>query len=132
MPGVEQLDIVVTAGVLASGFHERIHQYWPGLDEVDGAPALGFDASVTRPRIHVPPQDSVASLWYTCRDREEELVRLTRQLKGRGDEAPDLDRVGVVFRHPLPYLYLAADTFDQAGLAYQSIDELPQIGRAHV
>ena len=36
IPGLESLDIVSTERVLASGFHERLHNWWPGLDEVSG------------------------------------------------------------------------------------------------
>ena len=36
IPGLESLDIVSTERVLASGFHERLHTWWPGLDEVSG------------------------------------------------------------------------------------------------
>ena len=36
VPGLESLDIVATERVLASGFHERLHNWWPGLDEVSG------------------------------------------------------------------------------------------------
>ena len=34
IPGLESLDIVSTERVLASGFHERLHTWWPGLEEV--------------------------------------------------------------------------------------------------
>ena len=34
IPGLESLDIVSTERVLASGFHERLHNWWPGLEEV--------------------------------------------------------------------------------------------------
>ena len=39
IPGLESLDIVATDAILGSGFHERLHNWWPGLDEVDGARA---------------------------------------------------------------------------------------------
>ena len=39
IPGLESLDIVATEHVLASGFHERLHNWWPGLDEVRGSDA---------------------------------------------------------------------------------------------
>jgi hypothetical protein len=32
IPGLESLDIVSTERVLASGFHERLHNWWPGLE----------------------------------------------------------------------------------------------------
>ena len=36
-----------------------------------------------------------------------------------------LDRVAVVFKRPLPYLYLAREVFGGAGLPYQASDALP-------
>src|SRR4051794_28055728 len=36
IPGLERLEIVATERVLASGFDERVHDWWPGLDEVRG------------------------------------------------------------------------------------------------
>ena len=33
IPGLESLDIVSTERVLASGFHERLHNWWPGLEK---------------------------------------------------------------------------------------------------
>ena len=36
-----------------------------------------------------------------------------------------LDRVAVVFKRPLPYLYLAREVFGSAGLPYQASDALP-------
>src|SRR6185295_981857 len=36
IPGLETLEIVATERVLASGFDERVHDWWPGLDEVRG------------------------------------------------------------------------------------------------
>src|SRR5436305_5194277 len=37
IPGLETLDIVSTERVLDSGFHERLHTWWPGLEETDFA-----------------------------------------------------------------------------------------------
>ena len=34
MPGVATIDLVVTHGVLASGFHERIRDWLPGMEEI--------------------------------------------------------------------------------------------------
>ena len=36
IPGLERLEIVATERVLASGFDERVHNWWPGLDEERG------------------------------------------------------------------------------------------------
>ena len=54
IPGLESLDIVSTERVLASGFHERLHNWWPGLEEVSGdaglKPRATRDGSVPRPQ----------------------------------------------------------------------------------
>ena len=33
LPGLEELDIVATENILAAGFHERIHDLLPGIEE---------------------------------------------------------------------------------------------------
>jgi ATP-dependent helicase/nuclease subunit B len=151
--GLEALDIVSTERVLASGFHERLHTWWPGLDEVSpGAELAPASAEATatlseapearrrpppgRPRsaptsrkpvLITPPNASPDEPWWTLRDREEELVAIARQLKSdtRTGDAVPLTRTVVVFKRPLPYLYLAAEVFHAAGIPYQSSDALP-------
>jgi RecB family exonuclease len=123
IPGLERLDIVATERVLASGFHERLHTWWPGLDEVP----VDSSTPSARPVLITPPGATPEEPWWTLRDREEELVTVARQLKAdkrNGDAAP-LDRTAVVFKRPLPYLYLAADVFGAAGIPYQASDGLP-------
>lgn len=127
IPGLESLDIVSTERVLASGFHERLHNWWPGLDEV-GPDDLGlaFD-DVLKPVLITPPNASPDEPWWTLRDREEELVAIARQLKAdrRSGDAVPLDRTAIVYKHPLPYLYAAAEIFRGAGIPYQMSDALP-------
>ena len=48
MPAVEAIEVVATAGLLESGFHQRIHDWLPGIDEVEVAD-LNFR------RLHGPP-----------------------------------------------------------------------------
>lgn len=136
IPGLESLDIVSTEAVLRSGFHERLHTWWPGLEEATPGDltradvARGFQPSgrgPERPALQIPPGGSPDESWWTHRDREEELVAVVRQLKAderRGDAVP-LARTAVVFKHPLPYLYLAAEVFGAAGVPYQASDALP-------
>ena len=73
MSGVETIDLVVTRGVLASGFHQRIRDWLPGMEEMDwdGPGRL-------RPTLSVPaaPPDRH---WFTSRDREEELIGMANQ-----------------------------------------------------
>ena len=60
------------------------------------------------------------------RDREDELAGVARVLKqaGAGGGAA-LDRRALVFKRPLPYVYLARDVFADAGIPYQTFDALP-------
>jgi hypothetical protein len=64
---------------------------------------------------------------FVCRDREEELVEAARRIKRRARESATsrLERVGVVFQRPLPYLYLARQVFTSARIPYQAADALP-------
>ena len=130
VPGLEQLDIVSTARVLESGFHERLHSWWPGLEETDFAQALSDvtqGVSPAKPVLVTPPNAIPDELWWTFRDREEELVAVARQLKADrrlGDAVP-LERTAVAYKHPLPYLYAAAEIFRGAGIPYQISDALP-------
>src|SRR5262249_59381874 len=71
VPGLERLDIVCTNRVLATGFHERLHNWLPGLDEAR------FDPPDTvRPMLITGDSEP----WLPVRDREEELVAGVRQL----------------------------------------------------
>jgi ATP-dependent helicase/nuclease subunit B len=140
--GLAALDLIATDPMLGSGFHQRIHEWWPGLEEVRAAghlwaPAKGRDRSfVSRnrpepmdanPMIVTPPDAAPDELWWTFRDREEELVSIARQIKADRRNGIDitLDRRAVVFKTPLPYLYLAAEVFPAAGIPYQAYHALP-------
>jgi RecB family exonuclease len=141
MPGIESLDIVATEAILGSGFHERLHGWLPGIEETsvqgiwDSGSGIRGDAgfSSRRPVLMVPPSNTTSHIpnpseqWWTYRDREEELVAIARHVKAdrrRGDGAP-LDRTAIVFKQPLPYLYIAGETLPAAGIPYQSVDALP-------
>jgi RecB family exonuclease len=128
IPGLETLDIVATESLLGSGFHERLHTWLPGIDEV-GSPK-GKTATVevrSRSVLMTPPGAASDEPWWTCRDREEELVAIARQLKAdrRAGEAVPLERVAVVYKNPLPYVYLASEVFGSAGIPFQTSDALP-------
>ena len=126
MPGVETIDVVVTHGVLASGFHQRIRDWLPGLEEIDwNGPAQ------RRPTLSVPAATPDRQ-WFTSRDREEELIGIARRLKAdrrdallAGRDVLSLERVAVVYKRPLPYLYLARSAFGGASIPYQTADTLP-------
>ena len=119
MPGLERLDIIATENVLASGFHQRLHDVLPGIEEERvGTPA--------RPPVLLapePPPGGDAPRWIVCRDREEELADVARAIKRA--EPSSLERTAVVFQRPLPYLYLARQVFPDAQVPYQALDALP-------
>src|SRR5262249_44671433 len=99
--------------------------WWPGLEEV---PAVELDGGpARRPRLVVPPGSDRDVLWWTHRDREEEIIAVARQLKTqrRNGEGLPLDRTAVVYKAPLPYLYVAAEVFGAAGIPFQTADTLP-------
>jgi RecB family exonuclease len=119
MPGLEKLDIIATENVLSSGFHQRVHDVLPGIEEERcGTPSRP-------PALAVPESsaDGEAARWIVCRDREEELVDVARAVKRRQDLP--LERTAVVFQRPLPYLYLARQVFPDAEVPYQALDALP-------
>ena len=115
--GVTAIDVVATETLLAAGFHERVHDLLPGIEEerVGGvSPA---------PVVVAPPADATAAPppWFVRRDREEELVAVARAAADSGDPS----RIAVVFQRPLPYLYLARYVFEDAGQGYRALDTLP-------
>lgn len=118
IPHLDRVDLIATTGLLASGLHERMHTWWPGLEEIE-ASELGLARAAERPVLLTPPAAENVS-WFTFRDREEELVDVARRFTAR-----DPDRTAVVFKHPLPYLYLAPDTLGAAGVPYEVFDALP-------
>lgn len=122
LPGLRTLDLVCTVSLLGSGFHQRLHSWWPGLEEVD-ASSVTSEAPVCRPRLTRPPVAAGEDVWWTThRDREEELHAAARRLAS-GPAA--WNRTAVVFKRPLPYLYLAPETLGVAGVSYRTFDALP-------
>lgn len=124
MPGLERLDIVATEAVLASGWHARLGDALPEIDEVRAGEALA------PPRLLAPECPAAAEqVWHVvCRDREEELAQAARWIKRRAREvrpAPALDRTAIVFQRPLPYLYLARTVLPSAAVPYEALDALP-------
>jgi len=118
-PDIAAIDVVATVGVLGSGFHQRLHDWLPGLEEVD-APAIGVETSSPDP-ILMRPSSPVSDSAFVHRDREEELIAIARTIKA---ERAAVDSA-VVFNRPLPYLYLASPVFGAAGIPYHTADALP-------
>ena len=116
IPGLEQLDVVVTDTMLAGAFHERIHQWLPGIEET----RLG-DLPLAAP-CPLPP-----ATYHVARDREEEVAAFARWVRAEagGIERPQLDRIALVVRQRLPYVYLAREVFRTSGIPCQMFDALP-------
>jgi RecB family exonuclease len=122
LPGLERLDVVATERTLASGFHARLHDLLPGIEERSEAAASGDP-------VLCIPSDAPRRM-FVSRDREEELAEIARLVKrrARSGSLPDPSRFGVVFQRPLPYLYLARHVFADARITWQATDELPLAG----
>jgi len=119
VPRLERLEIVATENVLETGYHQRIHDALPEIEEEH------FGRPASLPVLAAPPPhvSADASHWIVCRDREEELVDVARSLKA--GVRSRLDRTAIVFQRPLPYLYLAREVFADAEIPYQAFDALP-------
>src|SRR6185295_14059303 len=121
LAGLDRIDVVATEQLLATGFHERVHESLPGIEEER------VEEQAAAPVLHVPGAQTDRH-WSVCRDREEELAavaRLVKHARRQSGDRAELDRTAVVFQRPLPYLYLAAQVFPDAGLPYQAVDSLP-------
>ena len=122
VPGLERIDIVATDTTVAGAFHERIRQQLPGIEEtrvpIDQRPP---------PLLLVPPGGAVT---HTARDREEEIAGFARWVRREMRRSNTgaiigLDRMALVVRRPLPYVYLARDVLTSAGIPSQMFDALP-------
>ena len=126
LPGLERLDVIATERLLATGWHERLHDALPEIEETRLA-------GVSSPPVLLAPAIDAAvepSAVFVLRDREEELADAARWIKRRSREAADgepprLERTGIVFQRPLPYLYLARQVLGSANIPYQASDALP-------
>jgi hypothetical protein len=123
VPGLERIDIVATDAMVAGAFHERIHQLLPGIEE---ARIAGADQRPP-PVLLVPPG---GGLTHTARDREEEVAGFARWVRREmrstvAGAISGLDRMALVVRRPLPYVYLAREVLRSAGIPSQMFDALP-------
>ena len=119
LPGLQRLDVVVTDATLAGSFHERMHQWLPGIEEVRAEPPSSGPPLLDL--CDVVPATSVVT-----RDREEEITEFTRWVRDQiAAEGGIFDRTALVVRQRLPYVYLAREVFRQSGIPYQMFDALP-------
>lgn len=111
--GLETLNVIATEGVLASGFHQRIHDWLPGLEEKAVAAP-----QAPRARLQAPAA-TPQRWWFTERDREEEVIGIAGRAGG------SLSRAALVYKRPLPYLYLAREVLGSAAIRYHTSDGWP-------
>ena len=107
-------------------FHERIHQWLPGIEEVTSTRMAAAKVGPVR-RSEGASCRRAARGGHTARDREEEVAGFARWVRAvsRAGDAPMLDRMALVVRQRLPYVYLATDVFRSAGVPSQMFDALP-------
>jgi RecB family exonuclease len=120
VPGLERLDIVITESCLAGAVHERMLRLFPGIDEhrwVQEGPRR-------EPLLVVPPQTGVA---HVSRDREEEIADFARRVRAaaRRPDSPPLERIALVVKRPLPYVYVGREVLRSAAVPCQMFDALP-------
>jgi len=120
--GLDAIDILATDGPLEAGYLDRLRLAFVGIDEIASPPP------VPSPAIVVPAGAS-GELPFVLeyRDREEELEGVARRLKAdrRSGRAVQLEKTALVVARPLPYLYLARDVFQGAGVPFEALDTLP-------
>jgi RecB family exonuclease len=121
LPLLEKIDIVATQSTIAAGLLDRLEKFMPGFEEAElpDNPDEAVD-TLDRP-VLIAPADTQP--FTVSRDREDELSTIAAAVKADGPS--DLDRRAVVFKRPLPYVYLAQDVFAGAGVPYQTFDALP-------
>ena len=126
LDGVEEIALVATEAVLATGWFERAHDLLPGLDVVEWhEPRDEFARQFDTPRLLVGQGPGP---YFVSRDREEEMRDLVRRLRALHHDPHTrvrLDRIGVVFDRPLPYIYLAREIFTEGGVPFDARDALP-------
>ena len=121
MEGLERIDVVATDAVLAAGYHERLLDHLPGIDEER------FEPSAAAAPVIVAPGGG-EQLHFVRRDREDELLEVARVLQSDAAAPGAIETdaaAAVVFQRPLPYLYLARQVFSQAGVPFQTRDSFP-------
>ena len=120
LPGLERLDLLITDRMLAGALHEKVHHLLPGIEEVRVAAATDSRP----PTVWIPGSGGTV---HRARDREEEVAAFARRVKtaARRDGSSPLDRVALVVRQPLPYVYVAREVLRSGGVPCQLFDALP-------
>jgi RecB family exonuclease len=119
LPELRRVDVVVTDATLAGSFHERIHQWLPGIEEVRAE-----SNSSALPLLDLC--DAVTATSVITRDREDEITEFARWVREEvAADGTSLDRTSLVVRQRLPYVYLAREVFRTTGIPHQMFDALP-------
>ena len=123
LPLLERIDIVATRATIAAGLLDRLEKFMPGFEEgeLESDPEDDEERGPPIARSSLPRSD--ARPYTVSRDREDELSAIAAMIKQSGPS--DLERRAVVFKRPLPYVYLARDVFADAGVPYQTFDAMP-------
>jgi RecB family exonuclease len=124
LPGLEDVDLVCTEGVLGAGYLERLFGAFPHLTEARPPAAPRRVPTLVAPN---ETNGASSSICLSSRDREEELIAVARRLKQHrcDGRTSSLHRAALVVQRPLPYLYLARDVFRDAGIPFETLDTLP-------
>ena len=122
-----RVDVVMTDETHDAGFRERLEQELPEIEETrePGAPWTP---------VVVRPAGEDAEWCHISRDREEEVRDVIRHIRARAREGTQPGRLAptaIVFQRPLPYLYLARQLCEDAGLQTQALDALPLAGEPY-
>ena len=122
LPGLEQIDIVTTEAMLVAGLDKRLTDLPPEINE------LRVEDSASRPPILIAPDVTPPRPHFMWRDREEELLAIVRVLKAQtaATQQPVVDEtVAIIFKQPLPYLYLARQLLQSSGVPFETHNTLP-------
>ena len=95
--GLDAIDVIATENVLAAGFHQRLHDLLPGIEEQRCGCAVG--AADSSARCSAAARSLTARchraslrIWFFFRDREEELAEVATRWRRRRPESPDGSR----------------------------------------
>src|SRR5690606_32318294 len=107
--------IVCTRREAQAGLLRRLTARWPEALHVE------VDAQRAKATVLETPQGGAR--WFTYRDREEEVLGFARRVKA----VPTSEAVAsaLVYRKPLPYLYLTQDVLSASGIPYETRETLP-------
>lgn len=123
-----RVDVVMTDETHDAGFRARLEDELPGIEE-EREPSAPWSPVIVR------PAGAEDGEWcHLSRDREEEVRDVIRHIRSRArsDAAPGrLAPTAIVFQRPLPYLYLARQLCEDAGVETQALDALPLAGEPY-